>query len=326
VVLIAPAGAQEAGDSLAKIEADYHKQRAELDRERVKRLTRLAASQKGGDAEQTYAEIFRSAIASDHYADAEPAAEALLRSGAAGPEALFLARLVRIIAEAERGDHEGSMRDLRTYVAAPDEPGPAPAEGKKARAVLTIGEAYFRRLVHGGRFDLAREVCDLVAARVADPAVRDHFAAYRRRLDLVGRPAPAIRGADADGEPVRLDDLKGKVVLVSFWATWCPPSVDRLPGLNRALEDHGKKGFAVIGVDLDTGPGREAAVRKFVVDYAVPWPNVLSREGDGDLARAYAVTEIPANVLIGRDGRVVTFDLAGPELDEAVTRALAAAP
>src|SRR4051794_7603147 len=95
-------------ESLSRIDADYQQQRARIDRERIERLTRLAAGQKGGEAELTYLEVFRFAIASDRYVEAEPAAERVIGSGAAGQEAGFLAQLVNIIAEAERGDYEGS--------------------------------------------------------------------------------------------------------------------------------------------------------------------------------------------------------------------------
>lgn len=310
-------------DSLSRIDADYQQQRARIDRERIERLTRLAAGQKRGDAELTYLEVFRFAVASDQYVQAEPAAERVIRSGTTGQEVAFLAQLVKIIAEAERGDYAGSLRDLRAYATART-PGVAPAPPLPARTLLTIGEAYFRRLVRGRKFDFAREVCDLVVERAADPAVRDHFAAYRKRLDLVGRPAPAVRGADADGVEVKLADLKGKVVLVVFWATWCNPCVERIPILNRALELYENDGFAILGVNLDTGPDRARLVRRFVVEFGVPWPNVLNGEGGDDIAGAYAVAEIPANVLIGRDGTVVTFDLGGADLLQAVSQAVGA--
>ena len=234
---------------------------------------------------------------------------------------MFLAQLVNIIAEAERGDYDGSMRDLKAYLGATALRA-APASQIPARTLLTIGEAYFRRLVQGRRFDLAREVCDVITKEAVNPAVRDHFAGYRRRLDLVGRPAPAIRGTDVDGAEVRLDDLKDKVVLVVFWATWCNPCVERIPILNRALELYEKDGFAILGVNLDSGPDRERLVRRFVVEFGVPWPNVLSGEGEHDIAGSYAVSEIPANVLIGRDGKVVTFDLGGADLLQAVSQAV----
>ena len=77
-----PAEATKA-ESLSRIDADYQRQRARIDRERIERLTRLAESQKGGDAELTFLEVFRFAIAADRYPDAEPAAR-LGRSPVAG--------------------------------------------------------------------------------------------------------------------------------------------------------------------------------------------------------------------------------------------------
>ena|GEM_PF-559350 len=312
-------GAQN--ESLSKVLSDYQEQRVRLDRERIQRLTRLAGSQKGTEAELTYLEVFRFAIAVDRYADAEPAAEQVIRTGGTSREVEFLAQLVNLIGEAERGDYDGSMRDLKAYLAAPAA-GPAPAPHIQTRTLLTIGEAYFRRLVQGRRFDLAREVCELIARKAENPAVRDHFAGYQKRLELVGQPAPAIQGVDADGVDVRLKDLDGKVVLVVFWATWCPPCVEKLPTLKQALERYEKDGFAVLGVNLDNDSDRERLVRQFVVEFGVPWPNVLSGKDQHDIADRYAVSELPANVLIGRDGKVVTFDQWDAKLLEAISEAV----
>ncbi len=70
-------------------------------------------------AELTYLEVFRFAIAIDRYTDAEPAAEQVIQASGMNREVEFLAHLVNIIAEAERGDFDGSMRDLKAYLAAP---------------------------------------------------------------------------------------------------------------------------------------------------------------------------------------------------------------
>jgi thiol-disulfide isomerase/thioredoxin len=317
------AGSGPESDALARIEADYQAQRAQIDRERIERLARLAHSQTGRDAELTYLEILRFAIAADRYAAAETVAERVIRAGTMNPEVEFLAQLVNIIAEAERGDYDQSMRDLKTYVAGRGASPAPPAQNLSSRTVLAIGEAYFRRLVQGRRFDLAREVCDLIIAKSDDPAIRDHFAAYWRRLQLVGRPAPAIRGTDADGNTVALDRLKGKAVLVVFWATWCTPCVERLPLTKRALELYESKGFAVLGVNLDKDADRRQVVRRFVVDFGIPWPNVVNGEGVEDVAATYAIAEIPANVLIGRDGNVATFDVSASELLQTVSQAVA---
>src|SRR5262245_59359739 len=96
-----PASTREA------INAKYRTELARLERERIEALTRLAASQQGREAEQTYLEIFELAIASDDYRNAEPAAQRLLQAAdaaTAAGEAEGLARLVWILAEADRGD------------------------------------------------------------------------------------------------------------------------------------------------------------------------------------------------------------------------------
>lgn len=318
-----PPGEQRAADSLARIDADYQRQRTQLDRERIERLTRLAKSQKRGEAELTLLEVLRFAIATDRYDAAEPAADLAIRGGADSREAVFLAQLVKVVAEADRGDYDGSMRDLKAYLTAPVPRGETETSPQgQSRTTLALSEAYFRRLVRGRRFDLAREVCDLAVKHAADPALREHFEGYRRRLDLVGRPAPLIDGPDADGNPVRIEDFRGKVVLVVFWASWCSPCIERLPALTRAWELHEKDGLAIVGVNLDSGPDRDRLVRRFLVDYAIPWPTVLSGKAERDVAERYAVSEIPANVLIGRDGTVITFDLAPADLLHAVAGAL----
>src|SRR6202011_3448799 len=89
--------------------------------------------------------------------------------------------------------------------------------------VLAIGEAYFQRLIRAGRYDIARKAAQLAVGNARLPAVKEHFASRLARLDRLGKPAPAIDAIDVDGARVRLADLRGKVVLVDFWATWCPP-------------------------------------------------------------------------------------------------------
>ena len=104
--------------------------------------------------------------------------------------------------------------------------------------LFAVGEAYLQRLIQGGRYDIARKVCRLAAANRADPAIKAYFERREARLDLIGKPAPQIEGKDVDGKPVRLSDLKGKVVLVDFWATWCPPCVASFPTLRQLSREY----------------------------------------------------------------------------------------
>lgn len=308
-------------DTRGAIEADYRAAVDKADKDRVDRLVKLALSQTGAEAEATFMEVFRFAVGADRYKEAEPAAERVLTVGTLSREVTFLAYLVNVIAEADRGAYDEAMKDLKAFVGSRFVQEERLPEAQ-TRTVLAIGEAMVRKLLHGGRFADAHEVCDLIVQNTKTPAIQEHFQGYLHRLAMVGKAAPAINGRDADGEPVSLEKLKGKVVLVVFWASWCPPCVENLPYLNAVAERYGKDGFTVLGVNVDEGPDREKLVRKFIVEFAVPWPTVMNGQGDADFAKTFGVKEIPASVLVGRDGKVLNFDLTVEGLSKAVEKAI----
>ena len=136
-----------------------------------------------------------------------------------------------------------------------------------------------------------------------------------------------------DGKPFRLEDAKGDVVLVVFWATWCLPVAEEIPWLEETYQTYRDRGFRIIGIDVDAAQSDVVDpksvipnVRRFLVEFNIPWPTLVNGQGDKDLTRAYAIAEIPANVLIGRDGKVIHLDLVGPKLDKAVGEAVAQKP
>ncbi len=142
---------------------------------------------------------------------------------------------------------------------------------------------------------------------------------------MIGKPAPAIHGTDLDGKPVNLADLKGNVVLVVFWASWCLPSSAEVAMLDQVYSTYQNRGFRVLGINVDTlqsnGPKLETLmpnIKRFLLDNNVRWPNLINGPGTNDYARAYGITEIPSNVLIGRDGTVIHLDLSPSKNLEAV--------
>src|SRR5205814_940659 len=134
-----------------------------------------------------------------------------------------------------------------------------------------------------------------------------------------------------DGQPVKLADYKGKVVLVDFWASWAPVCVAELPHYAALARQYKDKGFEVVGINLDTSradlKGDTAkvvpALRRYLVSMKVPFPVIVNGRGAEDFARAYGVTDIPANFLIDRDGKIVRIEMNGPELDKAVAEVVA---
>ena len=149
------------------------------------------------------------------------------------------------------------------------------------------------------------------------------------RLDLLDKPAPMISGTDVDGRQVSLADLKGKVVLVDFWESWCSHCVASITALNALAQKYHRQGFVILGVNLDArhadvkdGKTALPAARQFLVRHGVTWINLLDRQRTGNVATAYGVEEIPANFLISRDGRIVAVEQSGDALERAIVRAL----
>ena len=123
---------------------------------------------------------------------------------------------------------------------------------------------------------------------------------------LYGKPAPEIDLPTIDGERVRLSDLRGRPVLVNFWATWCIPCREEFPLMVEAYERHRADGLEILGVLHDDGA---EAARSFAADHGATWPILDDAQ---DVAwRAYLGVGPPQSYFVDRDGVVQAFSL-GP--------------
>lgn len=105
-----------------------------------------------------------------------------------------------------------------------------------------------------------------------------------------------------DGQVVSLKDYQGKVVLLNFWATWCPPCVAEIPDLVKLHTNYKDKGFTVLGVVVEN-PGLEAKVRKMVKDFEMSYPVVW---GTQELVDEFGpIQAIPRSFFLNQDGKVV---------------------
>jgi thiol-disulfide isomerase/thioredoxin len=140
----------------------------------------------------------------------------------------------------------------------------------------------------------------------------------------VGDAAPDFTLKDLAGTEVSLASLKGKVIVLDFWATWCGPCKAAMPVIQKLHDDYAAKGVAVLGVN--TWEQNQKAVKNYIESKKYTYPCLL----DGDkLAEAYGVPGIPTLVVIGKDGKVVLTeiglaDASGGALRKAIDAALGA--
>ena len=163
--------------------------------------------------------------------------------------------------------------------------------------------------------DLARQAFEAFAKPISaakDPAVAKtgaRLAGMAYRLGLEGK-AVDLKGKTVDGKDFDIESLKGKVVLVDFWATWCGPCRAEHPNLQKNYDAYKDKGFEVVGISLDDD---KEALTKYLEEENVQWVS-LHDGADGDLAAKFGIVGIPTVMLLDKEGKLVTFNARGPEL------------
>jgi thiol-disulfide isomerase/thioredoxin len=116
----------------------------------------------------------------------------------------------------------------------------------------------------------------------------------------VGDIPPDALGSGADGRPVRVSDFRGRVLITTFWASWCGPCIRELSLLERLQQAAGRTRVAVVGVNWNDGDASSRRLRQQLQSL----PLTLTRDDDGRVGEAYAVRRIPRMFIIDQDGRV----------------------
>jgi peroxiredoxin len=124
-------------------------------------------------------------------------------------------------------------------------------------------------------------------------------ASQARAAVAASTPAPDFTLRSAEGGNLRLAELRGRVVLVNFWATWCGPCKVEMPHLNRIYEKYRSAGFVLLGINIDEDPKQALAL---ATRMGLRFPVLL--DTDKSVSRRYALDSMPATVLIDRDGTV----------------------
>lgn len=158
---------------------------------------------------------------------------------------------------------------------------------------------------------LALVLLAAVGVYFADKATRIHTSAAPRAVKFgAGDPAPEIKAKDLEDQDVSLDDYKGKVVLVNFWATWCEPCQVEIPWLIEMQQKYSSKGFTVLGVDVDDEGNNVVsaytAKDRFNVNGQQLAINYPILRGDDAVADKFGgLLGYPTSFLVSRDGKIV---------------------
>jgi thiol-disulfide isomerase/thioredoxin len=130
---------------------------------------------------------------------------------------------------------------------------------------------------------------------------------YRQGEAGVAGKVPPEFSFTLDGKPASLADLRGKIVVLNFWASWCPPCLEETPSLNRLQTEIAPLGGVVLGISVDDDP---AAYEKFLVDQHVVFPTY--RDTSKTINVNYGTTVFPETYIIDRDGRLLR-KVIGPQ-------------
>lgn len=188
----------------------------------------------------------------------------------------------------------------------------ATAKTQRGSLEFAIAERRAELLADAGRKDESKAILEAFVAKT-DPS----DASYRRakgsltRMSMVGAPAPALTPERGYGKFEGLESLKGKVVLLDFFAHWCGPCINSFPDMKQLYTDLKPKGLEIVGFTTYYGyykternlekDAEYAKMKDFIADHQLPWPVVYGERTNFD---AYGVTGIPHVTVIGRDGTV----------------------
>ncbi|MBX2972497.1 MAG: TlpA family protein disulfide reductase [Flavobacteriales bacterium] len=176
-----------------------------------------------------------------------------------------------------------------------------------------VRDSLRKTMPRSGFFTMMREQVDRLEQQEIVMKMQEEEMKRLSNMLPAGGPAPEIRQNTPDGGSYALSQLRGKVVLIDFWASWCRPCRIENPNVKKVYAKYASKGFEILGVSLDRD---HAAWVKAIKDDGLPWKHVSDLGfWNNAAAQEYGVQSIPYTVLVDRDGNIIEKGLRAHELD-----------
>lgn len=226
---------------------------------------------------------------------------------------LRLERLQREAGVLAKGDMNVMLTEMESGVRKLQKEFPKRTEF--AGLLLQIGEARLNR----GEAEKARSLAKEILEGKPDPELKEAGEQLLAKLDRVGKPLN-IKFTAVDGREVDVANMKGKVVLVDFWATWCAPCMAELPNVKATYEKLHDKGFEIVGISFDRDIDK---LKQIVAREKMTWPQYFEGKGEGNkYGEEFAISGIPTMWLVDKKGVLRELN-ARENLDEKVKKLLA---
>ncbi|HVW01178.1 MAG TPA: TlpA disulfide reductase family protein [Planctomycetaceae bacterium] len=212
--------------------------------------------------------------------------------------------------ESTKADQKKLLADTVAYAGSGD------AEPEKIQLAMNVLQV-LQYLAPTETADAYEELAK-VAAKSPNEQVAEfseQFEGAARRLRLPGHPI-RIEGETLEGQKLDWDAYKGKVVLIDFWATWCPLCIREIPNIRKEYQQYHDRGFEVVAISLDE---KMSTMKRFLENEELPWINIVSSDAEkrgwsDPIAHHYGIMALPASILVGADGKVVALNVRGPDL------------
>ncbi len=161
---------------------------------------------------------------------------------------------------------------------------------------------------------LKQKLEDRILADYPDSNSASSIKGVRRQREAVGKPFELEFTDAVSGSTISMKDLKGKVVVVDFWATWCGPCVAEMPTMKKIYSEYHDKGVEFIGVSLDQPKeqGGLDSLKKYVKENAIGWPQYYQGKGwESEFSRSWGINAIPCMFVVDTKGNLYSIEARG---------------